>query len=110
MFTQLAAFLVRWAATAGLLMLSVRWVIGHGTPENTFAKALGVAFVLAVAWYLTLAKFLWFLLLPWLLYLAVWLAVVIFAYGVGFGHALLIGIAMTLLSWIVSLIFGIRTL
>ncbi|BDG09799.1 hypothetical protein [Anaeromyxobacter paludicola] len=109
MFAHVAAFLVRWAASAVVLMLSVGWVT-PGNPRNTFGTALLVAFLLSAAWYLTLAKFLWFLLLPWLLYVVIWLATVTFAYGVGVGHALLIAIAMAIISFLVSLVFGVRTL
>ncbi len=109
MLAHLAAFFVRWAASAVVLMLSVAWVT-PGNPRNTFETALLVAFFLSAAWYLTLAKFLWFLLLPWLLYVLVWLATVTFAYGLGFGHALLLAIAMAILSFLVSLVFGVRTL
>lgn len=68
-----------------------------------------VSIVLSIAYYLTLAKFLWFLLLPWLLYAVIWLTVVMSAYGIGFWRALVVAIALTLLSWIVSALVGVRT-
>lgn len=68
-----------------------------------------VSIVLSIAYYLTLAKFLWFLLLPWLLYATIWLAVVMSSYGLGFGRALLVAIVLTLLSWAVSALLGVRT-
>ncbi len=102
------AFLVRLVASAAVLWLAVAWV-SPGNPFNTFGRAVVVSVVLSVAYYLTLAKFLWFMLFPWLLYAAVWLAVVMSAYGVGFLRALLVALALTVLSWIVSALFGIRT-
>jgi putative membrane protein len=102
------SFLVRLAASAAVLWLAVAWV-SPGNPANTFGRAVLVSIVLSVAYYVTLAKFLWFLLLPWLLYLFIWLAVVMGTYGVGFWRALLVAIALALLSWIVQGLFGIRT-
>jgi putative membrane protein len=58
---------------------------------------------------MTLAKFLWFLILPWLLYVLVWLGVVMSAYGIGFGRALLVALVLAFLSWIVSALLGVRT-
>ncbi len=106
---HLGAFLVRLAISAVVLMLAVGWVTPRN-PANTFGRAVLVSFFLSLAWYLTLAKFLWFLLLPWLLYVAVWLLVVMLAYGVGVLRALLIALALSFLSWLVSLAFGLRTL
>lgn len=103
------AFLVRLVLSAGVLWLAVAWV-SPGNPANTFGRALVVSIVLSIAYYVTLAKFLWFLLLPWLLYALVWVLVVMSSYGIGFWHALLLAIALTVLSWIVSLLFGVPTL
>lgn len=102
------AFVVRFAASAAVLWLAVAWV-SPGNPENTLGRAAAVSIVLSVAYYVTLARFLWFLLLPWLLYAAIWLAVVMGAYGLGFWRALLVAIALAILSWLVSALFGIRT-
>lgn len=109
MFPHLGAFLVRLAVSAVVLMLAVGWVTPRN-PANTFWRALAVSFFLSLAWYLTLAKFLWFLLLPLLLYLVIWLVVVTFAYGVGVLRAFLIALALTFISWLVALIFGLRVL
>jgi putative membrane protein len=105
---HLLAFLVRLVVSAGVLWLAVAWV-SPGNEWNTFGRAALVSIVLSVAYYLTLAKFLWFLLLPWLLYAAVWLGVVMGAYGIGFLRALLVAIVLTVLSFFVSALFGIRT-
>jgi putative membrane protein len=94
--------------SAGALWLAVAWV-SPGNPANTFGRAVAVSIVLSVAYYVTLAKFLWFLLFPWLLYALVWLLVVMSSYGIAFGRALLLAIALTILSWIVSAVFGIPT-
>jgi putative membrane protein len=102
------SFLVRLAASAAVLWLAVAWV-SPGNPANTLGTAALVSLVLSVAYYVTLAKFLWFLLLPWLLYVFVWLAVVMGTYGVGFWRALLVAIALALLSWIVQALLGVRT-
>ena len=80
-----------------------------GNPANTFGRAVSVSVVLSIAYYLTLAKFLWFLLLPWLLYAAIWLAVVMSSYGIGFWRALLLAVALTILSWLVSALVGVPT-
>ncbi len=106
---HLLAFLVRLAASAAVLWLSVAWV-SPGNFANTFGRALVVSIVLSVAYYITLARFLWFLVLPWLLYVVIWLAVVMGNYGLGFGHALLLALAQAFLSWLVSTVFGVRTL
>lgn len=106
--SHLLAFLLRLVVSAAVLWLAVAWV-SPGNPANTFGRAVVVSVVLSVAYYLTLAKFLWFLLLPWLLYVAIWLAVVMGAYGIGFWRALLVALALALLSWIVSSLFGVRT-
>jgi putative membrane protein len=39
----------------------------------------------------------------------VWLGVVMGAYDIGFWRALLLALALTFLSWVVSALFGIRT-
>ncbi len=109
MFPHLGAFLVRLALSALVLMLSVAWVSPRN-PANTFGRAALVSFVLSLAWYLTLARFLWFLLFPWLVYVAIWFVVIMAAYGVGFLRSLLIALALSFLSWIVALLFGIRPL
>ncbi len=105
---HLLAFAVRLVLSAGVLWLAVAWV-SPGNHANTFGRAVFVSIVLSIAWYVTLAKFLWFMLFPWLLYVAIWLAVVMSAYGIDFWRALLLAIALAILSWIVSLFFGIRT-
>jgi putative membrane protein len=109
MLAHLAAFFVRLAVSAVVLMLSVGWVT-PGNPRNTFGRALAVALFLSAAWYLTLARFLWFFLFPWLLYVAVWLVTVMLAYEVGFLRALLLALALSFLSFLASLVCGIRPL
>jgi putative membrane protein len=105
---HLLAFLVRLAASAAVLWLAVAWV-SPGNPANTLGRAVLVSVVLSVAYYVTLAKFLWFLVIPWVIYAAIWVAVVKGTYGLGLGRALLVALALTLLSWIVSALFGVRT-
>jgi putative membrane protein len=105
---HLLAFLVRLVLSAGVLWAAVGWV-SPGNPANTFGTAVLVSIVLSIAYYVTLAKFLWVLVVPWLLYVTIWLAVVMGTYGLGFLQALLLAIALTLLSWIVSALFGVRT-
>jgi putative membrane protein len=105
---HLLAFLVRLAVSAAVLWLAVGWVT-PGNPANTFGRAVVVSIVLSVAYFVTLARFLWFLVLPWLLYVFVWLAVVMGAYGIGFWRALLVALALTFLSWLVSALLGVRT-
>jgi putative membrane protein len=109
MLRHVAAFLVRLAVSALVLMLAVAWVT-PGNPRNTFWRAVVVSVFLAAAWFLTLARFLWFLLVPWLLYAAIWVATVMAAYGVGFFSALLLALALTVLSFLVALLFGIQML
>jgi putative membrane protein len=109
MLKHLAAFLVRLAVSVGVLMLSVAWVT-PGNPYNTLGRAALVSIFLSLASYLTLARFLWFLLLPWLLYASIWLATIMGAYEIGFFSSLLIAIALTVLSLLVSLLFGLRRL
>ncbi len=108
MSSHLVAFVVRLVLSAGILSLAVAWV-SPGNPANTFGRAVAVSIVLSIVYYVTLAKFLWFLLLPWLLYAAIWLAVVMSSYGIGFSRALLVAIALTLLSWLVSALVGVET-
>jgi putative membrane protein len=105
---HLLAFLVRLAASAAVLWLAVAWV-SPGNPANTFGRAVAVSIVLSVAYYVTLARFLWFLVIPWLIYVAIWLAVVEGSYGIGIWRSFLLAIALALLSWIVSALFGIHT-
>ncbi len=109
MFAHLGAFLVRLAVSAVVLMLAVGWV-SPGNYRNTFGRAALLSFVLSLAWYLTLAKFAWFLLLPLILYLAVWVVVVAGAYGLSFMRALLLAVALSVLSFLVSALFGLRPL
>ena len=109
MLPHLGAFLVRLAVSAAVLMLAVAWVTPKN-PSNTFGRAALVSALLSAAWYITLAKFAWFLILPWLLYLAVWFLVVMFAYGVGLLRGLLLAVSLSFLSWLVAVLFGLRTL
>ncbi|MFT3915132.1 MAG: hypothetical protein QM704_13715 [Anaeromyxobacteraceae bacterium] len=108
MARHLLAFVLRLVLSAAVLWVAVSFVT-PGNPANTFGTAVFVSVVLSVAYYVTLAKFLWFLLLPWLLYVLVWLAVVMGTYGLGFGRALLVAIAMTILSWVATAISGVKT-
>jgi putative membrane protein len=109
MVPHLGAFLVRLVLSAAVLMLAVGWV-SPGNPANTFGRALLVSFALSLAWYVTLARFLWFLLFPWLLYVVVWLLVITLSYDVGALRALLVALALAFLSFLVSLLFGLRPL
>ncbi len=109
MLRHLGAFVVRLVVSAIVLMIAVAWVT-PGNPANTPGRAVAVAVLLSLASYLTLARFLWFLLLPWLLYAAIWLVTVMGAYGLGFATALLLAIALTVLHFLVSLLFGLRGL
>jgi putative membrane protein len=109
MLAHLAAFLVRLAVSAAVLMLSVGWVTPRN-PDNTFARAAVVSLFLSFAWYVTLARFFWFLVVPWLLYVAIWLVTVMAAYDMGFLRALLLAVALAFLSFLVSLFFGLRPL
>ena len=109
MLRHLGAFLVRLLVSAVVLMAAVAWV-SPGNPANTVERAVLVSLLLSAASYLTLARFLWFLLLPWLLYVAVWLVTVMGAYDLGFFQALLLAIAEAILSFLVSLVFGLRRL
>ncbi len=109
MLRHVGAFLVRLVVSAVVLMAAVAWIT-PGNPWNTVERAVVVSLLLSAASYLTLARFLWFLLLPWLLYVAIWLMTVMGAYGLGFLQALLLAIALAVLSFLVSLVFGIRRL
>jgi putative membrane protein len=108
MSRHLLAFALRLVVSALVLWAAVAWV-SPGNPVNTFGRAVGVSILLSVAYWLTLAKFLWFLLLPWLAYVAIWLAVVQGAYGIGFLRALLLAIVLTVSSWAVTAMTGVRT-
>ena len=109
MFAHVGAFLVRLAVSAVVLMLAVGWV-SPGNRANTLGRAALVSFVLSLAWYVTLARFAWFLVLPWLLYVLVWLAVITFSYGVDVLRALLIALALSVLSFLVQVLFRLRPL
>jgi len=108
MFPHLGAFLVRLGLSALVLMLAIGWVSPRN-PANTFGRALLVSFVLSLAWYVTLVRFLWVLLIPWLLYAGIWLLVVMWSYRLTFGRSLLLALALSVLSWVVSLLFDLRT-
>jgi putative membrane protein len=105
---RLAAFLVRWALSALVLMGAVAFVSGEN-PANTFGRAAVISVVLSVAYYVTLARFLWFLFLPWLLYVGFWLLTIMGAYDVGFFQALVVAVACSVISWGVEKLFGVRT-
>jgi putative membrane protein len=107
--SHLLAFLVRLGLSAGVLWLSVGWVSPEN-PRNTFWRAVLVSLVLALAYYVTLVRFLWFLVVPWLVYALIWLAVIMASYGLSFLRSLLLALALTFLSWLAELIFGIATL
>jgi putative membrane protein len=107
--SHLFAFLVRLVLSAGVLWLSVGWVSPEN-PRNTFGRALLVSLVLGLVYYVTLVKFLWFLVIPWLIYALIWVAVIMASYGLTFLRSLLLALALTFLSWLVALVFGIATL
>ena len=109
MLRYLGVFLLRLVVSALVLWAAVGWV-SPGNPYNTVERAVLVSLFLSLASFLTLARFLWFLLLPWLLYALIWLATVMGAYDLRFFSALLLAIALTLLSALVSLVFGVRRL
>lgn len=102
-------FLVRLLVSAAVLWLGVAWV-SPGNGANTFGRAVLVSVVLSVAYHVTLARFLWFLVLPWLAYVLVWLGVVMTSYGLGFFRSLLLALVLVFLSWLVSVVLGVRTL
>jgi putative membrane protein len=106
---HLGAFLLRLVASTALLMLAVGWV-SPGNPRNTLARAALLSLLLAAAATLTMARWLWFLLLPWLLYVAVWLGAVMWAYRLGLLQSLLLALALTFLSFLAGVIFGVRRL
>jgi putative membrane protein len=103
------AFVIRLVVSALVLWMAVGWV-SPGNPWNTFGRAVIVSLVLSAAYYLTLARFLWFLLVPWLLYVAIWLLVISMNYGLGLLRSLLLALALTFLSWVASVVLGVRTL
>lgn len=105
---RLAAFAVRFALSAAVLMAAVG-LVSPGNPSNTLGLALVVSVILSVAWYVTLAKFLWFLLLPWLLYVAFWFAAITGAYGIGVLRALLVAVGMAILAALVEWALGVKT-
>jgi putative membrane protein len=109
MLRRFAAFIARLVLSALVLWVAVAFV-SPNNPENTFGRALVISVVLSIAWYITLAKFLWFLLLPWLLYAGVWVATVMVAYRLGFLQSLLLALALTALTFVVSLLFGLEPL
>ena len=109
MWRHVLALVVRLLASALVLMLGVAWVT-PGNPLNTVSRAVAVSVVLSLASYLTLARFLWFLLLPWLLYVGIWLVTMMGAYGLAFPTALLLALVLTLLHFLVSVLFGVRRL
>lgn len=102
------SFLVRLVLSAAAVYGAVAFV-SPDNPSNTFLRAMGVSLILSIAYYVTLAKFLWFLLLPWLIYVFFWLGTVMGNYGLGFFQALLVAVAMALLSWLVEAAFGVKT-
>ncbi len=106
---HLGAFLLRLVASTALLMLSVGWV-SPGNPRNTLVRAALLSLLLAAAAALTMARWLWFLLLPWLLYAALWLGAVMWAYRIGFLQSLLLAVALTFLSFLAGVVFGVRRL
>jgi len=108
MARHILAFVLRLAVSSGVLWLAVGWA-SPGNPWNTFGRAVVISILLSVAYYVTLAKFLWFLLLPWLLYVGIWLAVMMSSYDLGFWRALLVAVIMSLLSYVVSVVSGVRT-
>jgi putative membrane protein len=107
--SHILAFVLRLAVSSGVLWLAVR-LVSPGNPANTWQSAVLVSIGLSVAYYVTLAKFLWFLFLPWILYVAIWLGVVISTYGIGFWRALLLALLLSVLSWVVSAVSGVKTL
>jgi putative membrane protein len=102
------SFLVRLVLSSAAVYGAVAFV-SPDNPSNTFFRAVGVSLILSIAYYVTLAKFLWFLLLPWLIYVVIWLGTVMSRYGLGFFQALLVAVAMALLSWLVEAAFGVKT-
>ncbi len=107
--SHVLAVVARLVLSAAVLWLSVGWV-SPGNPANTFGRAVLVSLVLAVAYYVTLVRFLWFLVIPWLVYALIWLMVIMASYGLTFLGSLLLALALTVLTWLAELIFGIRPL
>jgi putative membrane protein len=108
MIRGLVAFGARLALSALVLWGAVTFV-SPDNPANTFRRAALISEVLSIAYYVTLAKFLWFLLLPWLVYVAIWMGTVMSSYGLGLFQALLVAVGMTVLSWLVELVLGVKT-
>jgi putative membrane protein len=106
---HLLAFVLRLVVSASVLWLSVAWVAPDSS-RNSFGRAVLVSLLLSCAYYLTLARFLWFLVVPWLIYVAIWLAVIMVSYGIGFFRSLLLALVLAFLSWLSSMLLGIRTL
>jgi len=102
------SFLIRLVLSAAAVYGAVAFV-SPDNPSNTFGQAVGVSVILSIAYYITLAKFLWFLLLPWLIYVIFWLGTVMGAYDLRFFQALLVAVAMAVLSWLVEAAFGVKT-
>lgn len=107
--SRLVSFLVQLALSAGVLWLGVAWV-SRDNPHNTIGRAVVVSLVLTVAYVLTGGLWLHLLVIPWLVYAAIWLVVIMGAYGLGFFHALLLALALALLSWVASRLLGIKPL
>ncbi|HVP68600.1 MAG TPA: hypothetical protein VMT17_15210 [Anaeromyxobacteraceae bacterium] len=107
MLHWVAAFLVQLLVSSAVLMISVAWVTPKN-PRNTLGRAALVSLVLSAAWTLSLARFAWFLLIPLLLYALVWMVVITGAYKVSVARALLLALALSFVSWLVALVFGIR--
>lgn len=102
---HLAAFAVRLALSAAVLMLAVGWVTPKN-PRNTFGRAVLVSLVLSLATFVTLYHWAWIF---WPIYAVVWLVVVAASYRVRFVQALLLALALSFLAWLAMLLFGIRT-
>ncbi len=102
------SFLVRLVLSAAALWGAVAFV-SPGNPDNTLVRAAGVSVLLSILYYVTLARFLWFLLLPWLVYVCFWMGTIMGNYGLGVLQALLVAVAMAVLSWLVERAFGVKT-
>lgn len=107
--SKLVAFLVQLALSAAVLWLGVAWV-SRGNPHNTIGRAVLVSLVLTAAHVLTGGFWLHLLVIPWLVYAAIWLVVIVAAYGLGLGQALLLAFALVLLSWLASRLLGVKPL
>ncbi len=108
MARRLAAFVARFALSAATLWGAVA-IASPGNPANTAVTAGAVSVLLSIAWAVTLVRFLWFLLLPWLVYVAIWLATIMGVYGLGFLQALVVAVALSVLSVLVEWAFGVKT-